>query len=205
MAYKTFSDGVALPASDLNTYLMRQSVTKTTAAHSGLPTPAEGDVVYETDTDSLFVYTTATTGWRAPWNMPWGQLAYVQVTTGAGNTGLGSTATDLVSLTTGALTLPANRRVKITAQVRTSQNTSTGTIVLGINDSVAGTIGQATNYAVATAIGWQVVSAVVTPASGAHTYKLQLSTTAGTVDLVASSTQPASILVEDIGPAGAPA
>ncbi len=75
MAYKTFTDGVALPASDLNTYLMRQAVIVTTAAHSGLPTPAEGNTIYETDTDRLLVYTTATTGWQPPWNLPFGDVA----------------------------------------------------------------------------------------------------------------------------------
>ena len=41
---------------------------------------------------------------------------------------------------------------------------------------------------------------VHTPSSGSQTYKLQLSTGAGTIDLAASPTQPAFILVTDLGP-----
>jgi hypothetical protein len=41
---------------------------------------------------------------------------------------------------------------------------------------------------------------VVTPSSGSNTYKLSGSTAAGTMDLNAAATQPAFILVEDLGP-----
>jgi hypothetical protein len=41
---------------------------------------------------------------------------------------------------------------------------------------------------------------VQTPSSGSNTYKLSLSTPAGTIDLNAAATYPAFILVTDVGP-----
>ncbi|MEV5629191.1 hypothetical protein [Micromonospora tulbaghiae] len=52
MAYKTFSAGDVLTASDVNTYLMRQAVIVCTS--SGRPSsPTDGMVIYETDTDKM--------------------------------------------------------------------------------------------------------------------------------------------------------
>lgn len=55
MAYKTFTAGEVLTASDLNSYLMKQSVIVCTAATrpSG---PNEGMTIYETDTDQMLTY-----------------------------------------------------------------------------------------------------------------------------------------------------
>lgn len=55
MAYKTFTAGEVLTASDVNTYLMKQSVIVCTSATrpSG---PNEGMTIYETDTDQLLIY-----------------------------------------------------------------------------------------------------------------------------------------------------
>lgn len=58
MAYKTFADGDVLTAADVNNYLMRQSVIVCTSGTR--PTsPAEGMVIYETDTDTYQGYTGA--------------------------------------------------------------------------------------------------------------------------------------------------
>ena len=54
MAFKVFTAGATLPASDLNTYLMNQAVIVcTSGTHPGSPTT--GMLIYETDTD-LFKY-----------------------------------------------------------------------------------------------------------------------------------------------------
>ena len=69
MAFKTFSPGV-LTSSDVNTFLMRQSVITCTAA-TRPASPNEGMLIYETDTDALLTYSgtawenTATVG---PWD-----------------------------------------------------------------------------------------------------------------------------------------
>jgi hypothetical protein len=59
MAYKTFANGFPLPASDLNNYLMNQSVivfADSTARDAALPTPTEGMITYLEDTNLVEVY-----------------------------------------------------------------------------------------------------------------------------------------------------
>ena len=65
--------GQVLTAAHTNTYWMRQVVA--TGLSSARPTGYEGRVIYDTDTDSLMVYASSSTGWRPPWNMPWGHVA----------------------------------------------------------------------------------------------------------------------------------
>jgi hypothetical protein len=98
MAIKTFTAGAPLLAAEINTNLMNQSVIVTTAAHTSLPTPVEGMMIYETDTDKLLQYTTGTTLWQPPWNLPWGRI------TPGSNANTSSTVT--------TLTFPAlNKRI----------------------------------------------------------------------------------------------
>lgn len=58
MAYKVFANGFALNASELNTYLMNQSVMvfANATARTGALTPTEGMVTYLEDTNALEVY-----------------------------------------------------------------------------------------------------------------------------------------------------
>lgn len=58
MAFKTFVNGQELPASDLNTYFMKQTVMvfASAAARDAAITATEGMVVYLEDTNLLYVY-----------------------------------------------------------------------------------------------------------------------------------------------------
>lgn len=59
MAYKVFANGYTLNASELNTYLMNQSVmvfADSTARSAALTAPTEGMVTYLADTNALTVY-----------------------------------------------------------------------------------------------------------------------------------------------------
>lgn len=59
MPRKTFANGFPLPASDLNTYLMDQSVqtyASAAARTSAIATPIEGQVTYLEDTNLLYVW-----------------------------------------------------------------------------------------------------------------------------------------------------
>jgi hypothetical protein len=59
MPRKTFANGFPLPASDLNTYLMDQSVqtyADATARTAALATPVEGQMSYLADTNTAYVY-----------------------------------------------------------------------------------------------------------------------------------------------------
>ena len=62
MAYKVFTNGSPLPASDLNTFLMNQSVitfANSTARSATLTSPTEGMVTYLEDTNKVEVWTGA--------------------------------------------------------------------------------------------------------------------------------------------------
>lgn len=59
MAYKTFVAGTEGLASDINTYLMNQSVmvfTNSTARSAAIPSPTEGMVTYLTASDHFSIY-----------------------------------------------------------------------------------------------------------------------------------------------------
>lgn len=110
MPFKTFVAGAVLTASDVNTYLAKQSVivcTSTTRPSS----PPEGMTIYETDTDRLLVYTTSTTGWTQPWNMPWGRL---NSSTGTATTNIGTSYVDVNGLSV-SWDAVQNRRYRITS------------------------------------------------------------------------------------------
>ena len=59
MAYKVFSNGNTLPASDINTYLMNQTVMvfASSTARTAALTPTEGMITYLEDTNALEDYT----------------------------------------------------------------------------------------------------------------------------------------------------
>jgi hypothetical protein len=127
-----------------------------------------------------------------------GVLDYAQVT--ANQNGI-SVATDLTGLSV-TVTTGTGRRVRITGHGVLTQRTGAGLAVLIVREVSGATLGQLGSHTLQTnenhlADG----SVVITPSAGSHTYNLSLSTSANTVDWGASSTAPAFILVEDIGPA----
>lgn len=129
-----------------------------------------------------------------------GVLGYAQVT--ADQTGIGSTATDLTGLTV-TVTVPAGRRLRISAQ--TEFDTSTAGNYAHLTAVEGSTAIQLSRINVSSPGQEEVVplSVVRTPAAGTITYKLQGARNSGgtgTVGLRAGSTKPSYILVEDIGP-----
>ena len=206
MAFKTFADGVALPASDLNTYLMKQAVIVCTAG-TRPASPIEGMTIYETDTDKLLIYTTATTLWQPPWNMPWGRIASASVT--ANQTTI-TTTVDLTSLTLSVAQVK-DRRYKYTAIIRVQSNTASDYFGLQLVDATPTTVMQSlfVTHVSANNDVTVALSLVETAASTATvTRKLQggrVGGSAGTFQMSASSIAPAQLTCEDIGNAAAPA
>jgi hypothetical protein len=200
MAFKTFADGDALPAADLNTYLMGQALVKATSS-TRPSSPGEGSAVYETDTDKLVVYTTATTGWVPPWNLPWGRIGSGSTT--SAQTGVGATPTDLTSLTATA-TLVANRYYRATLHVPYTQVTSPGTANFIILNG-ATNVGGCSVTLDATEYGTASIECLFTASSGSATVKAQASTTGGTLSTNVSANSPALLIIEDVGPSAAPA
>jgi hypothetical protein len=201
--YRAWTDGEVLTAANLIDYVQKQVliVCDSSADYPDSSTRREGMAVYDKNSDKLLTYTTSSTGWVPPWNMPWG---YVTRATSTSTTSPSGTATvDLSGLTTGAVTAVANRRWKVTAEVYVTCTTA-GSLLRVIEG--ASTI-RAENYVGTTggAIGTtQVAVGIFTTTAGSITLKAQgLDWFGGT--RVYGVTGTASITVEDIGPSAAPA
>jgi hypothetical protein len=128
-----------------------------------------------------------------------GTLGYAEVT--ANQTTI-STETDLTSLT-ATVTVASARRIEVSTKINSQPSTNDNAAVLRIKESTTNlqliSLVLGRTNASETLTG----SVILTPSAGSHTYKLslQMAVGTGTVDLIASSTNPAFILVEDIGPA----
>lgn len=128
-----------------------------------------------------------------------GTLGYAQVTA---NQATITAAVDLTSLTL-TVTLVASRRIRIVGDVSFTSSVAADNALLLILDG-ATTLNQRTVAipAITTPNSYGCrVEAVVQPSAGSHTYKLQAQRNGGSgnITMVASATQPAFILVEDIG------
>lgn len=125
---------------------------------------------------------------------PGSTLGYAEVT--VDQTGI-SSVTDLTGLSVN-VTVPAGRRLRITGDGTIRHATTAGTDFGGIQEggTVLGAWVQDTLAPNDRTKGHG--SVIVSPSPGSHTYKLTLSTTAGTTELDAGTDRPAFILVEDI-------
>lgn len=128
-------------------------------------------------------------------------LGYAQVT--SGQSGITS-VTDLTSLSV-AVNVEAGRRLRITGHGQLGVTASAATSAVGTvreGSTELGRFGSVINETANAISQMTEGSVVVTPSAGAHTYKLSLERGAGsgTASLVASATNPAFILVMDIGP-----
>lgn len=129
---------------------------------------------------------------------PGGWIGYAEVTANQASLEAG---VDLTSLTV-AVTVGTSRRIRITAYAALQGSVDGNLARLDIKESATilgsaqGSLTTSGNVAFHPAI-------VLTPSSGAHTYKLTATRSAGvgTLSLNASATNIAYILVEDIGPA----
>jgi len=197
MAFKTIADGVALPAADINTYLQKQAVIVCTAG-TRPASPIEGMTIYETDTDKLLIYTTAT--WQQPWNMPWGRMGSATATVDQGT--IGGIA-DVTSLTTGSITYVANRRLLVTVSVVMLSVTAGGLRRLYIDKD--GAVVALAFHTFANTNEFETVSIHFydSPTVGAHTYKVRASSDANTCT-IANSSSTGLIIVQDVGPSAAP-
>jgi len=213
--FTTFTAGNVLTASEMNNYLMEQSVmvfATTGARDSAITAPEAGMTAYINSGDSsegLYSYTGTTWNKGPSWNAPWGILtsAYTQTTSAINAT---HTAETVVAIST-AVTLVANRTIKITAGCQYASGSASLTASMRIRRGTT-TVG-ATSLGSTTVVGlFQIVPvsgtnvqagsqvvAIDTGASGSTLYSL--TTTYGTG---ARDDNPTSFIVEDIGPSGAP-
>lgn len=126
--------------------------------------------------------------------VPGGTLGYAQVTATQTNI---TTATDLTGLTV-TVTVVSGRRVRISAQVGTHQDTNAAIHTLTIQEGA--TVLATTMQTIGAGVtDTSTALVILQPTAGVHTYKLTLASSAATGSVVASSTQPSWIQVEDIG------
>ena len=220
---KTFTAGAVLTASDVNNYLMEQSITyfATTAARdTAITSPEDGMVAYIGSNDAdEGLYTYNGTGWRKGpgWNAPWG---IVPATAG------GTSSRGYVANTTS--------QTGITAEVALTSMTITFTAIANrlyrlsyMEPNVDRTGGVGTGYYFASrfrltntagtqlAIAYRQLSgtnaqvanmeAIISPAAGSTVVIVSGQSENGTMNLNRSATSPAFFSIQDIGPAGAPA
>lgn len=115
-----------------------------------------------------------------------------------------TTVVDLANLTV-TVTVGSGRRIRVSFGCEFNSTNSTDNFSVSLVEGVA-TLNGATLPIVASgsggsARGYFSVSTILTPTAGSHTYKLQAirANGIGTGTMVASATQPAFILAEDIG------
>lgn len=180
MPVKTFT-AATLTTSDVNTFLMDQAVVTCTAASR--PTPVDGRVIYETDTETLRVYDGAT--WVAIWRRAstyTPTLAGMAIGTGGGATNTatfgfsGNTLTVVGSIlfgTSGAIFPSAGITVTMPSGFTISPVFNLS-IVGGVTFNDFGTTAFAGFARVETAT---TVRFVVASTSGAHLQQVATSTT----------------------------
>lgn len=128
---------------------------------------------------------------------PGGWIGYVEAV--SAQTGITTGPTDLTSLTV-SVTVGTSRRLTIQGSTGVQQISSQGLADLQIRNN-AGTVLNRAQKTIASGFTNQLqIVSIQTPSSGSNTYKLSLGTSAGTIDTLSSSTQPAFLLVQDIGP-----
>lgn len=207
--FKNFTAASVLTASDVNNYLMEQSVmsfASTGARDVAVTAPEDGMVAYIRSNDSSAgLYTHNGTSWRKGpgWNAPWGFVQYTQRTT--------AIAVKFGNILTGnTISVVNGRRYRIHAQIQAFQSTVINDvaqlqIVIG-GSVVSGTRVTAT-IANFSAFGGSVhayYTATATNSALACDLYNDAIVGAGTHTFDAETTRPIFIAVEDIGPSGAP-
>lgn len=135
--------------------------------------------------------------------MPWGVLGYVAVTTS--QTGI-TTITDLTSLTL-TVTLTANRYVRTSLYIPQAANTNANNNNACYITDGSNNIKQISTFTIdaANGAGPIPVFLIETTTAGSFTRKARAACTGGAMSIAASGTQPNYLMIEDIGPSGAPA
>ena len=206
--FKNFTAASVLTASDVNNYLMEQSVmsfASTGARDVSVTAPEDGMVAYIRSNDaSEGLYTYNGTSWRRGpgWNAPWGFMASATSSTTPTTSG----STELTIVSTGAFTAISNRYYLLTGYINPYGSVTGNQFTLRLrNNSITGTVLAQSTISIRD-YSTNNISIVVSIAAGASAgifMTVQLASGAGTLtsNHLAS---PAYITLTDIGPSGAP-
>jgi hypothetical protein len=211
--FKTFTAASVLTAADLNNYCQTQSVmyfASTTARDAAITAPVAGMVAFIDSNDAnegLYVYHGATGGWRKGpgWNAPWGAMGLHKLAS-ANATAATHTTLQANGLTT-TFNAVSNRNYKLTMVSHPQANGGANNYTCNIyvnGVSAAGLLCMSVNAAYPTTV---VLTGYYTTAATASM------TVAGYHAAFATNTQVTDngganlvrfLMVEDIGPSGAP-
>lgn len=212
--FRTFATSEVLTASNVQNFLMEQSVmsfASTGARDVAITAPETGMVAYVRSNDAdegLYTYSSAST-WRkgAGWNSPWGAAGYAKITT-APSASSAKTNTGL-SITTG--TIPTNRILKHTVTGMVFFNSVNDMCRISIvTGSSGGTDLMEADYSpFGTANAYTISFSFyeTTTSTAALTRRItqeRIVGTSSTIQFFCDSTRPATYIIEDIGPSGAP-
>ena len=201
--FQTFTAGSVLTASEVNNYLMEQSImvfATTAARDSAITAPEAGMTAYINSGDSsegLYSYTGTTWNKGPSWNAPWGFAASVTSTASA------QTTTGTLDLAGGSLSFTAfaNRYYKVSVWGSLFGDATVNSLYAYDTTAAASLFAIETSHTSATFSATWSGFTVTTFSAGTRNLKLQLVRfSAGT----AKSGGGVKMLVEDIGPSGAP-
>jgi hypothetical protein len=210
--FKSFTAGAVLTASDMNNYLMEQSViyfATTAARDTAITAPEDGMVAYVGSNDANEgLYTYNGTAWRKGpgWNAPWGAMGLHRLTTG-NQTSSTHTTLQANGLTT-TFNAVNNRNYKLTMVSHPVANAGANgyTCNIYVNGvSVAASLNPVINQIFPTVLvttGYHTTTATASMTVAGYHAAFGTNTQVtdnGTTNLVRF------LMVEDIGPAGAPA
>ena len=159
--------------------------------------PYEGMMIYETDTDKVLVWNGS--AWYANWNLPWGVVQWESSTSAAQN--LTSGEIDLAS--TGSFTAVSGRRYRINAQCYAAKTNAAGNMYAWLIDGPATSASALQTNLTSVDAGYGMTLHLLwvgTFSAGSHDIYLRVGTSNNGSNFVSSSTQPTTIIVEDIGP-----
>lgn len=166
---------------------------------TGLPT-TEGTIAYinsNTATEGIQTYVNGI--WLKPWNMPWGVVGYAQAVTN--QTGIGTSATDLTNLSITA-NFVAFRYYRLSAYVPIVVGATATYAIVQITDYYNSQMAlHRQNLDGALLENKFMPSTIFKPTvSNEIPFKVRAYANAGTINVNASSSNIAFLLIEDLGP-----
>lgn len=208
------SAGDAILASDQNIWVNNlrmgtQVYASTAARDAAITSPEDGMLAYINSGDSSEgLYTYNGTAWRKGpgWNAPWGFVAYAQR---ASNVSVGTGTSDITDCTV-TFTAVANRYYRVVGHTLMNSNHGAAQDIdfrIVLDGSVARLVPNTlfANPGPGDRMSFDLAM-VSTLTAGSRTIKLQGSFSGGAGNTFdANTNDPSFVLVEDIGPAGAPA
>jgi len=206
--FKTFTAAEVLTAADLNNYCQTQSImyfATTAARDAAITSPVDGMVAYIGSNDSSEgLYSYNGTSWRKGpgWNAPWGYINYTEVTSNVTN---GNNA----NILTSTISVVNNRRYHLSAQIpgyfSTVANNAAAVYITvggtGIAEMRVWT-SRSNNADIGGSISGYYTATATNASLAANLYSAAVIGTDH--QYIAFATKPISLLVQDIGPSGAP-